>query len=52
MKLKISISRFFSESSEVMDRDRFFFCPTSSVEATLVSGVVVKLWFDAASQDS
>jgi len=52
MKLKISISRFFSVSSEVTERDRFFLCPTSSTEATLVSGVVVTLWFDAASHDS
>jgi len=52
MKLKMSISRFFNVSSEVTDRDRFFFCPTSSVEATLVSGVVVRLWLDAASHNS
>ena len=52
MKLKMSMSRFFSVSSELIDRDLFFLCPTSSDEARLVSGVVTRLWFDVASHDS
>ena len=54
MKLNSSRSLFLSVSSELTDRDLFFFWVTSSDEARLVSGVVtrLRLWLDAASHDS